>query len=195
MWVWLRLKLIADAGLLGLPNAGKSTLLSAVSAARPKIADYPFTTLHPNLGVVGVDEREFVMADIPGLIEGAHRGAGLGHRFLGHVERCRVLLHLVDVTGDDPVAAWKILRDELSAYGSGIDTKKEVIALTKIDAAPAGYAEDVRDALIKEGAGDIMTMSAVSGENVKLVLRRLLAVIDAERIADAPVEDPVPWSP
>ena len=195
MWVWLRLKLIADAGLLGLPNAGKSTFLSAVSAARPKIADYPFTTLHPNLGVVGVDEREFVMADIPGLIEGAHRGAGLGHRFLGHVERCRVLLHLVDVTGDDPVADWKILREELAAYGSGIDGKKEVIALTKIDAAPDGYAEDVRDALIKEGADDIMTMSAVSGENVKFVLRRLLAVIDAERIADAPVEDPVPWSP
>ncbi len=195
MWVWLRLKLIADAGLLGLPNAGKSTFLSAVSAARPKIADYPFTTLHPNLGVVGVDEREFVMADIPGLIEGAHRGAGLGHRFLGHVERCRVLLHLVDVTGDDPVAAWKILREELAAYGSGIDGKKEVIALTKIDAAPDGYAEDVRDALIKEGADDIMTMSAVSGENVKFVLRRLLAVIDAERIADSPVEDPVPWSP
>ena len=195
MWVWLRLKLIADAGLLGLPNAGKSTFLSAVSAARPKIADYPFTTLHPNLGVVGVDEREFVMADIPGLIEGAHRGAGLGHRFLGHVERCRVLLHLVDVTGDDPVADWKILREELAAYGSGIDDKKEVIALTKIDAAPDGYAEDVRAALIKEGADDIMTMSAVSGENVKFVLRRLLAVIDAERIADAPVEDPVPWSP
>ncbi|MGB1863439.1 MAG: GTPase ObgE, partial [Candidatus Puniceispirillum sp.] len=120
MWVWLRLKLIADAGLLGLPNAGKSTFLAAVSAAKPKIADYPFTTLHPNLGVVAVDAKEFVMADIPGLIEGAHEGAGLGHRFLGHVERCRVLLHLVDATADDPVAAWKILRRELKEYGGGL---------------------------------------------------------------------------
>ena len=195
MWVWLRLKLIADAGLLGLPNAGKSTFLSAVSAARPKIADYPFTTLHPNLGVVGVDEREFVVADIPGLIEGAHRGAGLDHRFLGHVERCRVLLHLVDVTGHDPVAAWKTLRNELAAYGAGLDSKKEVIALTKIDAAPDGYAQDVSDALVAEGAADVMTISSVSGENVTPVLRRLLAVIDAERAAEAPVEEPVPWSP
>ena len=111
----MRLKLIADAGLLGMPNAGKSTFLSAVSAARPKIADYPFTTLHPNLGVVAVDAKEFVMADIPGVIEGAHQGAGLGHRFLGHVERCRVLLHLVDATGTDPIAAWRILREELKA--------------------------------------------------------------------------------
>ena len=149
--MWLRLKLIADAGLLGLPNAGKSTFLSTVSAARPKIADYPFTTLHPNLGVVGIDDREFVMADIPGLIEGAHRGAGLGHRFLGHVERCRVLLHLVDVTGEDPVAAWRTLRDELAAYGAGLADGQEVLALTKTDAAPEGYAEDVRDALKRKG--------------------------------------------
>ncbi|MDA9639865.1 50S ribosome-binding GTPase, partial [SAR116 cluster bacterium] len=189
------LKLIADAGLLGMPNAGKSTFLSAVSAARPKIADYPFTTLHPNLGVVGVDEREFVVADIPGLIEGAHHGAGLGHRFLGHVERCRVLLHLVDVTSDDPVQSWKILRDELAAYGSGLDTKTEIIVLTKLDAAPEGYAEDVRDALLKAGAGEIMWMSSVTGANVKLVLRRLLALIDSAREAEAPLQEPVPWSP
>ncbi|NCF48230.1 MAG: GTPase ObgE [Bacteroidetes bacterium] len=195
MWIWLRLKLIADAGLLGMPNAGKSTFLSAVSAARPKIADYPFTTLHPNLGVVGVDEREFVVADIPGLIEGAHHGAGLGHRFLGHVERCRVLLHLVDVTSDDPVQSWKILRDELAAYGSGLDTKTEIIVLTKLDAAPEGYAEDVRDALLKAGAGEIMWMSSVTGANVKLVLRRLLALIDSAREAEAPLQEPVPWSP
>lgn len=195
MWIWLRLKLIADAGLLGMPNAGKSTFLSAVSAARPKIADYPFTTLHPNLGVVGVDEREFVVADIPGLIEGAHHGAGLGHRFLGHVERCRVLLHLVDVTSDDPVQSWKILRDELAAYGSGLDTKTEIIVLTKLDAAPEEYAEDVRDALLKAGAGEIMWMSSVTGANVKLVLRRLLALIDSAREAEAPLQEPVPWSP
>ena len=195
MWVWLRLKLIADAGLLGLPNAGKSTFLSTVSAARPKIADYPFTTLHPNLGVVGIDDREFVMADIPGLIEGAHRGAGLGHRFLGHVERCRVLLHLVDVTGEDPLAAWRTLRDELAAYGSGLADKQEVLALTKTDAAPEGYAEDVRDALLAAGAREVATLSSVSGAGVRELLRRLMSVIEAAREAEAaPVED-VPWSP
>ena len=195
MWVWLRLKLIADAGLLGLPNAGKSTFLSAVSAARPKIADYPFTTLHPNLGVVGIDDREFVMADIPGLIEGAHRGAGLGHRFLGHVERCRVLLHLVDVTGDDPVAAWLTLRDELAAYGGGLADKQEVLALTKIDAAPDGYAEDVRDELQKAGAGTVTTLSSVSGAGVRDLLRHLMSTIESAREAEAAPQEPVPWSP
>ena len=195
MWVWLRLKLIADAGLLGLPNAGKSTFLSTVSAARPKIADYPFTTLHPNLGVVGIDDREFVMADIPGLIEGAHRGAGLGHRFLGHVERCRVLLHLVDVTGEDPVAAWRTLRDELAAYGGGLADKQEVLALTKIDAAPEGYADDVRDALQKAGAGAVTTLSSVSGAGVRDLLRLLMGTIESSRAAEAAPQEPVPWSP
>ncbi|MGB1105628.1 MAG: GTPase ObgE [Alphaproteobacteria bacterium] len=195
MWVWLRLKLIADAGLLGLPNAGKSTFLSTVSAARPKIADYPFTTLHPNLGVVGIDDREFVMADIPGLIEGAHRGAGLGHRFLGHVERCRVLLHLVDVTGEDPVAAWCTLRDELAAYGGGLADKQEVLALTKIDAAPDGYAEDVREALQKAGAGMVTTLSSVSGAGVRDLLRQLMRTIESAREAEAAPQEPVPWSP
>jgi len=122
-WIWLRLKLIADAGLVGLPNAGKSTFLAAVSSARPKIADYPFTTLHPGLGVVRVDGREFVLADIPGLIEGAHEGVGLGDRFLGHVERCRVLLHLVDGTQEDPAEAYRVVRGELEAYGAGLDEK------------------------------------------------------------------------
>ena len=195
MWVWLRLKLIADAGLLGMPNAGKSTFLAAVSAARPKIADYPFTTLHPNLGVVGVDEREFVMADIPGLIEGAHTGAGLGHRFLGHVERCRVLLHLVDVTGEDPVVAWKTLRAELAAYGAELAKKTEIIALSKIDAAPEGYAEDVADALRAAGAGEITTLSSVSGAGVRSLLRQLVKQIDIARAAEEPAKEPEPWSP
>ena len=133
-WIWLRLKLIADAGLVGLPNAGKSTFLAAVSAAKPKIADYPFTTLHPQLGVVESDGREFVLADIPGLIEGAHEGAGLGDRFLGHVERCRVLLHLVDGTGEHAGDDYKTVRAELEAYGQGLDDKPEIVALSKIDA-------------------------------------------------------------
>ena len=139
MWVWLRLKLIADAGLLGLPNAGKSTFLSVVSAARPKIADYPFTTLHPNLGVVGIDGREFVMADIPGPIEGAHKGAGIGHRFLGHVERCRVLLHLIDASSYDPVKSWQIVRREVEAYADILADKPEVLVLSKCDTAPVDY--------------------------------------------------------
>src|SRR5512138_177849 len=133
-WIWLRLKLIADAGLVGLPNAGKSTFLAAVSAARPKIADYPFTTLHPQLGVVEIDGREFVLADLPGLIEGAHEGTGLGDRFLGHTERCRVLLHLIDGTSDDAGEAWRTVRHELEAYGHDLSEKPEIVALSKIDA-------------------------------------------------------------
>src|SRR5215212_6591082 len=133
-WIRLRLKLIADAGLVGLPNAGKSTFLAAVTAARPKIADYPFTTLHPGLGVVRADEREFVLADIPGLIEGAHEGVGLGDKFLGHIERCQVLLHLIDATQEDPTGSYRISRAELAAYGHGLDEKPEIVALTKIDA-------------------------------------------------------------
>src|SRR5512136_2727548 len=133
-WIWLRLKLIADAGLVGLPNAGKSTFLATVTAAKPKIADYPFTTLHPGLGVVRVAGREFVLADIPGLIEGAHEGHGLGDRFLGHVERCRVLLHLIDATGEHAGKDYKTVRGELAAYGAGLDEKLEIVALSKIDA-------------------------------------------------------------
>src|SRR5579863_737459 len=148
-WVWLRLKLIADIGLVGLPNAGKSTFLSATSNARPKIADYPFTTLHPGLGVVKVGNREFVMADIPGLIEGAHEGAGLGTRFLGHVERCRALLHLVDGTQDDVALAYKTVRGELKAYGGNLVRKKEVVALNKTDAMTAEDIEAKRARLAK----------------------------------------------
>lgn len=195
MWVWLRLKLIADAGLLGLPNAGKSTFLSAVSAARPKIADYPFTTLHPNLGVVAVDAKEFVMADIPGVIEGAHLGAGLGHRFLGHVERCRVLLHLVDATGNDPVKAWKVLREELKAYGGGLSEKPEIVGLTKLDATPKDYADELADALRAEGAGTILQLSSVSGEGVTTVLRSLMSVIEDAVAEENRPEEEEPWSP
>ena len=195
MWVWLRLKLIADAGLLGLPNAGKSTFLSAVSAARPKIADYPFTTLHPNLGVVGVDDKEFVMADIPGLIEGAHEGAGLGHRILGHVERCRILLHLIDATGDDPIAAWKILRNELKAYGGDLYNKPEIVGLTKLDATPEDYAADLAEALKAEGAGTVLALSSVSGAGVTDMLRQLISVIETSRADEARPKEAIPWSP
>src|SRR5476651_719757 len=170
-WIWLRLKLIADAGLVGLPNAGKSTFLAAVSAAKPKIADYPFTTLHPQLGVVDVGGREFVLADIPGLIEGAHEGVGLGDRFLGHVERCRVLLHLVDGTGGDAGAAYKTVRAELSAYGHELADKPEVVALSKADAQSA---DDIKRqvALLKRAAKKTpLVVSAVSGAGVPEVLR------------------------
>ena len=195
MWVWLRLKLIADAGLLGMPNAGKSTFLSAVSAARPKIADYPFTTLHPNLGVFGVDGKEFVMADIPGLIEGAHAGAGLGHRFLGHVERCRILLHLIDATGEDPVAAWKMLRDELKAYGGDLYDKPEIVGLTKLDATPEDYAADLVIALQEAGARQVLALSSVTGSGVTKMLRQLINVIETSRAKEVEPEEAVPWSP
>jgi len=201
MWVWLRLKLIADVGLVGLPNAGKSTLLSVVSAARPKIADYPFTTLHPNLGVVGIDNHEFVMADIPGLIEGAHQGAGIGHRFLGHVERCRILLHLVDVTANDPIKDWKIVRSELQAYAEILAEKHEVIVLTKSDSAPDDYIEDIKAALIKAGANsDIRHISSVTGTNVKPVLRHIYSQIsdkkEQEHLEQQAAETPAEtWSP
>jgi GTP-binding protein len=197
-WLWLRLKLIADAGLVGLPNAGKSTFLAAVSAAKPKIADYPFTTLHPNLGVVRSDRREFVLADIPGLIEGAHEGAGLGDRFLGHVERCRVLLHLVDATGEDPAAAYRTVRDELAAYGQGLDEKPEVVALSKIDAVPAERLAKIKTKLAKAAGTTPVLLSAVSGEGVEAALRLLAREIDAARTPDpnhVPAAEEEPWRP
>jgi GTP-binding protein len=184
-WIWLRLKLIADAGLVGLPNAGKSTFLAAVSSARPKIADYPFTTLTPNLGVARIDGREFVIADIPGLIEGAHEGAGLGDRFLGHVERCAVLLHLVDATADDPVANYETIRAELAAYANGLDEKPEVVALSKIDAVDKKSADALRQQFRKKVGIRPLIVSAVSGENVETVLRTLAQPIAEEREARA----------
>src|SRR5580658_304734 len=180
-WIWMRLKLIADAGLVGLPNAGKSTFLSVVSAAKPKIADYPFTTLHPQLGVVDVDGREFVLADIPGLIEGAHEGVGLGDRFLGHVERCRVLLHLVDGTGEDAGEAYKTVRAELSAYGHDLTDKPEILALSKADALTAVEIKQQVARLKRAAKKTPLVVSAVSGDGVAEALRALLEVIEQAR--------------
>jgi GTP-binding protein len=177
-WVWLRLKLIADAGLVGLPNAGKSTLLAAASAARPKIADYPFTTLHPQLGVVRLSAaEEFVLADIPGLIEGAHEGAGLGDRFLGHVERCAVLLHLVDGAAGDVVRAWRTVREELASYGAGLADKPELIGLNKADAMTPREASARLAALRKASGRPVMLLSGVTGQGVPEVLRALQTMV------------------
>jgi GTP-binding protein len=199
-WIWLRLKLIADAGLVGLPNAGKSTFLATVSSARPKIADYPFTTLAPNLGVVRIDNREFVIADIPGLIEGAHEGAGLGDRFLGHVERTSVLLHLVDGTAEDPVADYRTIRSELEAYGHGLAEKPEVVAMTKADAMDDKAIDKVRHAFRKAIGIRPIVMSSVSGLGVELALRGLAAEIADKKQAEVPepapdVEEESVWRP
>jgi GTP-binding protein len=191
----LRLKLIADAGIIGLPNAGKSTFLAAVSAAKPKIADYPFTTLHPQLGVVEIDGREFVLADIPGLIEGAHEGLGLGDRFLAHVERCRVLLHLIDGTGDDAGADYKTVRAELKAYGHGLAEKPEIVALNKADALSA--ADIARQVASLKRAANVtpFVVSAVTGRGVDDVLRALLQFIDRARQDTATSPDAAAWQP
>jgi len=182
-WVWLRLKLIADAGLVGLPNAGKSTLLARVSHAKPKVADYPFTTLRPQLGVVRLDDREFVLADLPGLIEGASDGAGLGTRFLGHVERCAVILHLIDGTADDVVDAYKTIRRELSEYGHGLAGKAEVVGLNKIDAMAADEVKRKSRALARAAGRGVVVLplSGVSGEGVPAVIGALFQSIEAER--------------
>src|ERR1700712_5289439 len=177
-WIWLRLKLIADAGLVGLPNAGKSTFLAAVSAAKPKIADYPFTTLNPQLGVVESDGREFVLADIPGLIEGAHEGSGLGDRFLGHIERCRVVLHLVDGTGEHAGNDYKTVRGELNAYGQGLEDKHEIVALTKIDALTPEVIKQQAARLKRASKQTPLLMSSQSGKGVVEAKRALLKIID-----------------
>ena len=192
-WVWLRLKLIADAGLVGLPNAGKSTFLAAVTAAKPKIADYPFTTLTPQLGVVRSDGREFVLADIPGLIEGAHEGAGLGDRFLGHVERCRVLLHLVDGLGEHAGNAYRTVRGEIEAYGHGLADKPEIVALTKADAlAPDDLKQQI--ARLKRAAKKTpLVLSAVTRQGVTEALRALVKVINQSNEQDEPAA--AAWHP
>jgi GTP-binding protein len=177
LWVWLRLKLIADVGVVGLPNAGKSTFLSVVSRAKPKIADYPFTTLVPNLGVVYVHDKEFVMADVPGLIKGAHEGVGLGTRFLGHVERCKALLHLIDGTLDDVVAAYHTIRYELEQYGHGITQKPEILALTKCDALTEEEIAKKSDALKKSTGVKVFSLSSTSHRGISEVLTSLLRYI------------------
>jgi len=181
----LKLKLIADAGLIGMPNAGKSTFLSRVSAARPKIADYPFTTLEPQLGVVKIDETDFVLADLPGLIEGAHEGVGLGDRFLGHAERCASILHLIDGTGDAVANTYKIIRAELEAYGHGLDQKPEIVALNKVDAIPERELAKKRSSLEKACGHKVHIISGVTGEGINTVLRAMAREVNRRRVERA----------
>ncbi len=190
----LRLKLIADAGLVGLPNAGKSTFLSVVSAAKPKIGDYPFTTLHPQLGVVAVDGREFVLADIPGLIEGAHEGVGLGDRFLGHVERCRVILHLVDANGEHAGQDYKTVRHELEAYGGGLADKREIVALSKVDVCEPDQLKKQADRLRRACGTTPLRLSSATRTNVTEVLRALTGAIDGGLEEEAAAAAPA-WQP
>ncbi|MDC0655075.1 GTPase ObgE [bacterium] len=183
-WFWLRLKLIADAGLVGLPNAGKSTFLARVTRAKPKIAGYPFTTLHPQLGVVYTALNEFVLADIPGLIEGAHDGAGLGDRFLGHIERCGVMLHLVDGSGEDPVAAYHTVRHELEAYGYGLEDKAEIVALNKADLLDNDTIARRRAALSEAAGAEVTVISGGTGDGIDSMLKQMLEMISAWRTGD-----------
>ncbi|UWR97631.1 GTPase ObgE [Phaeobacter inhibens] len=193
--IWLRLKLIADVGLLGVPNAGKSTFLSATSNARPKIADYPFTTLHPNLGVVGIDGVEFVVADIPGLIAGAHEGRGIGDRFLGHVERCAVLLHLVDGTSETVAEDYQTIINELEAYGGELAEKPRITALNKIDSLDDEERAEAKAALEAAVGGPVFMMSGVSREGLNEVLRSMRTQIDEDRLRQQPQEEQDTWQP
>jgi len=196
MTIWLRLKLIADAGIIGLPNAGKSTFLAAVSAAKPKIADYPFTTLHPNLGVVKAGDTDFVLADIPGLIEGAHEGAGIGDRFLGHVERCRVLLHLVDVTEPDVAEAYRTVRGELKAYGAGLARKREIVALSKCDAVTPEMAAEKAAELQRAARKKPLLLSGVSGMGVREALLKLAKIVHQSHKPEKKAPKPAAsWEP
>jgi GTP-binding protein len=194
-WLWLRLKLMADVGMVGLPNAGKSTFVSAVSAAKPKIADYPFTTLHPHLGMVDHDGNRFVIADIPGLIEGASEGAGLGTRFLGHIERCRVLLHLIDSTQDDVVDAYKTIREELVSYGWGLEDKHEILCLNKVDALLPEEIEE-KKLLLEEVAGKkIEVISGATSMGVSAILRQLQRRIAFEIAEEKEIAGGGGWKP
>jgi GTP-binding protein len=213
MYVWLRLKLLADVGLVGLPNAGKSTFINQVTNAKAKVGAYPFTTIRPQLGVVSHKQREFVVADIPGLIEGAADGAGIGDRFLGHIERCRVLLHLIDATQDDPVEAFRIVQDELVAYGAGLEDKPQMVALNKGDLLGEELMEDIAGQLREEGIEDIFIISGATGEGVPGLLDAIIPLMDDDQAAldafnaadededDTPAqrrgedEGEAPWSP
>ena len=199
-WVWLRLKLLADVGLVGLPNAGKSTFINQVTNTDAKVGAYPFTTLRPQLGVVRHKAREFVLADIPGLIEGAAEGAGVGDRFLGHIERCRVLIHLIDITGDDPAEALRIVQDELEAYGGGLTDKPQLIALNKIDLADAELAKGFAKELKAAGAGKVFPISGATGEGVSKLLDAVIAHLPAATQSERPAgaretADEADWSP
>jgi GTP-binding protein len=194
--IWLRMKLIADAGLVGLPNAGKSTFLAATSNARPKIADYPFTTLHPNLGVVGVDDSEFVLADIPGLIEGAHEGRGLGDSFLAHLERCAVLMHMIDATSETLAEDVRVILREVEEYGFGLAEKPRLTCLNKIDALDADARSEARSVVEAETGGPVHALSGAAGEGVPEVLRALREAIEADRRVNAAQTVPAPpWQP
>ena len=206
MWVWLRLKLLADVGLVGLPNAGKSTFINAVSNAKAKVGDYAFTTLVPKLGVVRHRGREFVLADIPGLIEGAADGAGIGDRFLGHIERCRVLIHLIDITGtgdQDPVEAMRIVEDELAAYGAGLDDKPRLVALNKIDLADAELAAEFASELKATGAEDVFAVSGATGEGIEALMDAVLGYLPdrtatetkGQEVEEVDGEEGDEWSP
>ncbi|MGD9472135.1 MAG: GTPase ObgE [Novosphingobium sp.] len=201
LWVWLRLKLLADAGLVGLPNAGKSTFINQVSNARAKVGDYAFTTLVPKLGVVRHKGREFVLADIPGLIEGAAEGAGIGDRFLGHIERCRVLIHLIDIAGADPAEAMQIVEGELRAYGAELDDKPRLVALNKVDLADAELVAGFADELKQAGADEVFPISAATGVGIPALLDAVLRYLPAATATERPsgeVEDEdeaEPWSP
>ena len=195
MYVWLRLKLMADVGIVGLPNAGKSTFLNRTTNAVAKVGEYPFTTLRPQLGVVRHKGREFVLADIPGLIEGAAEGAGIGDRFLGHVERCRALLHLVDAAGEDPVEAWRVVRGELDAYGAGLEDKPEIVALSRSDLVDAKSLEKLRKKLAKASGTDPMIVSAATGNGVGILIEALFDLIGDAAQADQEKSELVDWSP
>jgi GTPase len=195
MWVWLRLKLLADAGLVGLPNAGKSTFINAVTNANAKVGAYPFTTTRPQLGVVSHQHQEFVVADIPGLIEGAADGAGIGDRFLGHIERCRVLLHLVDATAENPVKSWRIVRSELDAYGAGLTDKIEVIGLNKIDALDPAAVKALTAKLKRAAKAEVLPLSGASGEGIEAVLDRLAVAIRGDVSDTTEATEAKPWSP
>jgi len=194
--IWLRLKLIADVGLLGMPNAGKSTFLSATSNARPKIADYPFTTLYPNLGVVGIDASEFVVADIPGLIEGAHLGHGLGDLFLGHVERCSVLVHIIDITNDDFINNYNIIMEEVNQYGKALSDKPRITVLNKIDALGEDERKLYKEQLAKIIDEPVFMISAVSGEGIEKLLRAIRIEVDKGKVSNVEEEQgSLEWHP
>jgi GTP-binding protein len=200
MWVWLRLKLLADVGLVGLPNAGKSTFINRITNTKAKVGDYPFTTLRPQLGVVRHKGREFVLADIPGLIEGAADGAGIGDRFLGHIERCRVLIHLIDIGGEDPAQAMRIVEEELVAYGAGLDEKPRLVALNKIDISGSELADGFAAELEEAGAAEVFPISGATGEGLDALLDAVIRYLPAATVTERPdgereEADDTPWSP